>query len=115
VIGSGLGRKGAKVRWGTARRIVVGWLLTLPAAAVVGALAAAVAHLGAAGIIIDAVAGVLVIALMFWISRRNEVSHHNAISDLDHVGEVVKIKRKKKKKKNRQQEPQPQPEPEVSE
>ena len=32
VIGSGLGRRGSKVRWRTAGRIGVGWLLTLPAA-----------------------------------------------------------------------------------
>jgi inorganic phosphate transporter, PiT family len=103
VIGSGLGRKGAQVRWNTARRIAVGWVLTLPAAAVVGALAAAVAHLGPVGVIIDAVAGTLVILLMFLISRRNRISHDNAISDMDHAGEVVKIKRKKKKKKDKQQ------------
>jgi len=104
VIGSGMGRKGAQVRWNTARRIVVGWVLTLPAAAAVGAVAAAVARLGLIGVIIDAVVGVLVILLMFWISRRNEITHDNAISDMDHAGEVVKIKRKKKKKKTKQME-----------
>lgn len=103
VIGSGLGRKGAQVRWGTARRIAVGWVLTLPAAAVVGALAAAVAHLGVVGVIIDAVAGTLVIVLMFLISARNRINHDNAISDMDHAGEVVKIRRKKKKKKDKLQ------------
>ncbi|WP_258546546.1 inorganic phosphate transporter, partial [Microbacterium sp. H6] len=40
VIGSGLGRRGSTVRWRTAGRIGVGWLLTLPAAGGVGALAA---------------------------------------------------------------------------
>lgn len=30
VIGSGLGRRGSSVRWGTAGRIAIGWLLTLP-------------------------------------------------------------------------------------
>lgn len=37
VIGSGVGRSGAEVRWGVAGRMAVAWLLTLPAAAVVGA------------------------------------------------------------------------------
>ena len=32
VIGSGLGRRGSQVRWRTAGRIMVGWILTLPAA-----------------------------------------------------------------------------------
>lgn len=101
-VGSGLGRKGAQVRWSTARRIAVAWLLTLPAAALVGALAAFVAHLGIAGIIIDTVAGALIILVMFLVSRRNQVGHHNAISELDHAGEIVKIKSKKKKKKPQQ-------------
>ncbi|AUI53547.1 inorganic phosphate transporter [Arthrobacter crystallopoietes] len=101
VIGSGLGRKGAKVRWNTAGRIGIGWLLTLPAAGGVGALAAWVAHLGVAGIIIDAVAGILIILAMYVVSRRSKVGHDNAISDVDQAGEVVKIKRKRKKKKDR--------------
>jgi inorganic phosphate transporter, PiT family len=101
VIGSGLGRKGATVRWNTAGRIGIGWLLTLPAAGGVGALAAWVAHLGVAGIIIDAVAGTLIILAMYVVSRRSKVGHDNAISDVDQAGEVVKIKRKRKKKKDR--------------
>ena len=36
IIGSGVGKKLAEVRWGTARKMVYGWLLTLPAAALVG-------------------------------------------------------------------------------
>ena len=36
VAGSGVGRPGAVVNWLVARNIVVGWLLTLPAAAAVG-------------------------------------------------------------------------------
>ena len=43
ILGSGVGRKLADVRWGTARRMVYGWLLTLPAAALVGGVAAAIA------------------------------------------------------------------------
>ena len=38
ILGTGLGRKGAAVRWGVAGRMVVAWLITLPAAATVGAL-----------------------------------------------------------------------------
>jgi PiT family inorganic phosphate transporter len=39
VAGSGVGRPGAVVNWLVARNIVVGWVLTLPAAAAVGAVA----------------------------------------------------------------------------
>ncbi|GIH25553.1 phosphate transporter [Acrocarpospora phusangensis] len=39
VIGSGLGKRLAEVRWGVAARMGVAWLITLPAAALAGALA----------------------------------------------------------------------------
>ena len=37
ILGSGVGRPGATVRWGVAGRMVVAWSVTLPAAALVGA------------------------------------------------------------------------------
>jgi len=98
VIGSGLGRRGSKVRWRTAGRIGVGWLLTLPAAGAVGALAAAVAHLGVVGILIDTIVGVVVIAGIFLWSRRSEVSHQNVVSEVAGAGRAVKIKRAPKAK-----------------
>ena len=44
ILGSGLGRKGAEVRWYVAGRMVVAWLITLPAAAIVGALTWLIGH-----------------------------------------------------------------------
>jgi PiT family inorganic phosphate transporter len=44
VTGSGIGRR-TKVNWGTARRIVGGWILTLPAAGATGAVVYAVLQL----------------------------------------------------------------------
>jgi PiT family inorganic phosphate transporter len=38
ILGSGLGRRGAEVRWGVAGRMALAWLITLPAAGIVGAL-----------------------------------------------------------------------------
>src|SRR5690349_5307980 len=38
ILGSGVGRSGARVRWRVAGRMVAAWLITLPSAAVVGAL-----------------------------------------------------------------------------
>ncbi len=90
VIGSGLGRRGSSVRWRTAGRIGVGWLLTLPASAVVGAVAAFVARLGTAGIVVDLIAGLGVIVSIFVISRRNQVTSSNAISEIDAAGDVVR-------------------------
>ena len=99
VIGSGLGRRGSKVRWRTAGRIGVGWLLTLPASGIVGALAAFVALTGPAGVIIDAIGAAVIIGGIFMWSRRDEVSHHNVLSEVADSGRAVKIKRNPKPKK----------------
>lgn len=90
VIGSGLGRRGAAVRWATAGRIAIGWLLTLPAAGGVGALAALlVIRLGTWGVAIDAVLALAIIISLFLYSRRNEVTHANAMSDVAGSGLAV--------------------------
>jgi PiT family inorganic phosphate transporter len=73
--------------------------MTLPAAGAVGGLAALVAQLGIAGVIIDAIAGAVVIAGIFLWSRRNEVSHHNVVSEVADSGRAVKIKRNPKPKR----------------
>ena len=38
ILGSGVGKPGAEVRWGVAGRMAAAWLITLPAAGIVGAL-----------------------------------------------------------------------------
>ncbi|MGN7976744.1 inorganic phosphate transporter [Microbacterium sp. 22195] len=92
VIGSGLGRRGSTVRWRTAGRIAVGWLLTLPAAGLVGALAAVMVRwLGGWGVAIDAVLAVVIIVGLFLRSRRNAVTHANAMSDVAESGHAVEL------------------------
>ncbi len=77
IMGSGVGRRLADVRWGTARRMVYGWLLTLPAAALTGAIAAAIAGTGTFGLVI-VVAGLVAGAwAIYTISRRAPVSADN--------------------------------------
>ena len=94
VIGSGLGRRGSQVRWRTAGRIMVGWVLTLPAAGAVGAVAALiVVWLPVWGVIIDAVLAVLIITFLFLRSRRDEVTASNAMSEVADSGRAVKVKR----------------------
>ena len=44
ILGSGVGRPGAQVRWGVAGRMASGWLSTLPAAAAVGGLMFLIGH-----------------------------------------------------------------------
>ena len=96
VIGTGIGRKGASVRWSTAGRIGVGWLITIPAAGLVGALAAVVALSGALGVVIDTIVAVGVIAGIFLYSRRNRVDARN-IHDEPTV--LIRPKRGRKQRK----------------
>nr|WP_174247744.1 inorganic phosphate transporter [Galbitalea soli] len=98
VIGTGIGRKGASVRWRTAGRIAIGWVITIPAAAVVGAIAAWAALLGAAGVITDAVVATVVIVAIFLISRRSNVSARSLTIE---PTQFVRPKRRKTSKKER--------------
>ncbi|NUU05690.1 inorganic phosphate transporter [Leifsonia sp. C5G2] len=109
VIGSGLGRRGSSVRWGTAGRIGIGWLLTLPSAAIVGAAAGLLANLGPVGVIIDTIVGTAVVVYIFWRARRNRVSSENAVkpvplqgkSEVAQSGKAVKIEKVKPLKRER--------------
>jgi len=80
VIGTGLGRRGGAVRWGTAGRIGLAWLFTLPISALIGAAAASVAHLGAAGIIADAVVGLVLTVGIYLYAKRERVDHQNVVA-----------------------------------
>jgi PiT family inorganic phosphate transporter len=94
VIGSGLGRRGSKVRWRTAGRIGVGWLLTLPASATVSGLAALIiVWLGPWGIAVDTVLAVATVLFIYLRSRRNAVTAANAMSEVADSGLAVKVKR----------------------
>ena len=79
VIGTGVATKGRKVHWNVAGRVVFAWLVTLPAAGLVGALAyAGESVFGASG---GAVAVGLVVAALaatiFARSRKGKVDMHN--------------------------------------
>ncbi len=82
VLGSGVGRKGAVVRWGTAGRIALSWLVTLPAAALVAAGAALLADRGTWGTVLDGVLALGVCAGAWTLSRRRKVDHHN-VNDVE--------------------------------
>jgi inorganic phosphate transporter, PiT family len=71
IIGAGAAKRFSAVRWGVAGNIVVAWVLTLPAAAMVGGVTYGVTRLfgtGPAGPIVVAVA--LVMLLVWALSRR---------------------------------------------
>jgi PiT family inorganic phosphate transporter len=74
VIGSGAAKRLSAVRWGVAGNIVVAWILTLPAAALIGALTFLVTRVfgtGAAGPIIVSV-GILVGSSVLLARRSRE-------------------------------------------
>ncbi|MFJ4281195.1 anion permease [Streptomyces massasporeus] len=78
ILGAGLGRRLAEVRWGVAGRMAVAWTVTLPAAALVGGLAAAVVQYGGDfGTAAVALVGAALAAGIVLISRRNPVHAHN--------------------------------------
>ena len=77
IFGAGAGRRLADVRWGLAGQMVIAWLLTLPAAAIVGALAARGAETGTAGTVVVAVAGLAIAGGIYALSRREPVGAHN--------------------------------------
>ncbi len=83
ILGSGLGKPGAEVRWGVAGRMATAWLITLPAAGVVGALTYFLVHGigGYVGAIIGFLALVGVSFAIWWQSRKEPIDHSNVNSE----------------------------------
>jgi inorganic phosphate transporter, PiT family len=79
IIGTGLGKKGADVRWNVAGRMATAWVFTLPSAALVGAGAEALAHAigGTLGVVIDLIILAAVAGVIYWRSRGTKVDHNN--------------------------------------
>ncbi|GGO81264.1 inorganic phosphate transporter [Wenjunlia tyrosinilytica] len=84
ILGSGVGRKGASVRWSTAGRMLAAWGLTLPAAGTVAAGAALLADQGSVGVCAVAVLAAAACAGIWYASRRKPVhaSNVNELPDL---------------------------------
>ena len=79
ILGSGIGKRGAQVRWRVAARMVLAWLITFPMAALAGGVTWYVGDVvgGLAGAI---VVFVLLVALAGWMwlrARRAPVDHTN--------------------------------------
>ena len=85
VVGAGLGRRLATVHWGIVGRIATGWLVTLPAAALVGGLAAWAASTSTLGLIIVVVLALAVGTTFFVLARKHPVNHEN-VNDVDEAG-----------------------------
>jgi PiT family inorganic phosphate transporter len=83
VMGSGLGKPGADVRWTVARRMATAWLITLPMAGAIGALTYRLVHTigGYPGTIAGLVVLVGVATLIWLQSRKVPVDHTNVTAD----------------------------------
>ncbi|WP_053227687.1 inorganic phosphate transporter [Solirubrobacter soli] len=75
VTGSGVGRPGAQVDWGIAGRIVTGWVLTLPSAAVTAAVAFWITDIFGKNSAVGPIAVTIVLAIgCFFLWRANNAS-----------------------------------------
>ncbi|HEY0688269.1 MAG TPA: inorganic phosphate transporter [Kribbella sp.] len=77
ILGAGLGKRLAEVRWTVAGRMALAWLVTLPAAAVVGALSGRVANSGNLGVAIVAVFAAAASLSMYAAAQRRPVTSEN--------------------------------------
>ena len=84
ILGTGVGVRGAEVRWSVAGRMAMAWLITLPSAALVGAGSEALARgAGAFGVVLVALAMIAVCGGLFAASRKNHVSSSNVNDEWD--------------------------------
>ncbi|KXP03485.1 inorganic phosphate transporter [Tsukamurella pseudospumae] len=91
ILGSGVGKPGAKVRWNVAVRMVSAWFITLPAAAVVGAVmwfvAAKIPTL--AGPLVAFVILVALSGYMYWRAQQQKVDSNNVNAEWDDEANTV--------------------------
>ncbi|GGZ99100.1 inorganic phosphate transporter [Streptomyces subrutilus] len=77
ILGAGLGHGRADVRWKVAGRIAVSWVLTLPAAALLGSLSASAADRGGLGVALVATVTAACATLLAVLARRRPVTPDN--------------------------------------
>ena len=89
ILGSGVGKPGAEVRWAVAGRMAVAWLVTLPAAALVGAVSFWISK-GVSSVSTqlagDGVIFLILCALSFyiwWRAQQQKVDASNVNADWD--------------------------------
>jgi PiT family inorganic phosphate transporter len=90
ILGSGVGKPGAEVRWAVAGRMVVAWLITLPLAALMGAISFWISE-GIEKVTGSDLAGDGVIFLMlcglsgfiYWRAQQQKVDSSNVNADWD--------------------------------
>jgi PiT family inorganic phosphate transporter len=89
ILGSGVGKPGASVRWAVAGRMALAWLVTLPAAGLVGAISFWISHLVSGvttQLVGDGLIFLILVALsgyMWWRAQKQKVDHSNVNADWD--------------------------------
>lgn len=76
ILGSGIGRR-TQVRWSTATRMAIAWVLTLPAAGIIGAAAALLTGLGLGGVLVSALLLAMAAYGFVKMSHRTKVTANN--------------------------------------
>jgi PiT family inorganic phosphate transporter len=95
ILGSGVGKPGAHVRWHVAGRMVTAWIITLPAAGLVGAVMWYIGHLlgGITGPIV-VVLILMALSTFMWVrSRRQPVNAGNVNDEWQPTVEAVEMER----------------------
>lgn len=89
ILGTGVGKPGAEVRWAVAGRMVLAWLVTLPAAGIVGALSYWLSHL-VGNLTTPMVGDLIIFALlvvlsgyMWWRAQQEKVDSSNVNAEWD--------------------------------
>lgn len=89
VVGSGVGKPNADVRWSVAGRMAVAWLITLPLAGLAGAVTFWVGH-GIGSVSSDLVGSIVIFAIlvalsgyMWFRAQQHKVDHSNVTADWD--------------------------------
>ncbi|WP_217914951.1 inorganic phosphate transporter [Miltoncostaea marina] len=82
IMGSGVGARGAQVRWRVAGRMAIAWIITLPAAGLVGAAMYGLAEGigGNTGVVVVAALGAAM-ATGFWIVSRRDRVHAGNVTE----------------------------------
>src|SRR5262245_12824436 len=89
ILGSGLGEPAGEVRWGVARKMMIAWLVTLPAAGLVGGLAYLLVHLiGGLPGVLAAIVLLFAAAIPIWLKARKPPIDHTNVN-LDWQGSLT--------------------------
>ena len=87
VLGSGLGKKLASVHWGVVGQMATAWVLTIPAAAVMGGVAWEISRIfgrsSAAGSVVIGFLAAVIATMIFQLAQRNKIGAHDL--DRSHV------------------------------